>query len=190
MANFLGPWFVEINSHSAYAPHVQTVPTLAWNPGLTYGEFVTWDGVGKAADDMIEEFVDAQAPFFPASYAWDNFVIYSQPTPADPAIPVIGKVLTQSGTGAETTPNKAVQATWSLKTTLGGLFKITMLDVFASANFAKTTPANASPDALALIDLVSDQGMGFAGRDNGRPSFFLQVSYTLNEKLRRQYYMD
>lgn len=190
MANFLGPYYVEINSHSVYAPHVQTIPTLAWNPGLTYGEFETWDGVGKAADDMVEELVDLQAEFFPASYVWDNFVIYHQPTPADPAIPLIGKVLTQTGTGPLSGTQKAVQATWSFKTVAGGLFKLTNLDVYASVDFQKTTPGNIGVEAQAVVAHVTSQGNGWSGRDNSRPSFFLQIAYTLNEKLRRQYFMD
>jgi hypothetical protein len=190
MANFLGPWFVQIASHSAFAPHIQTIPTLPWTPGVGYGEFDTWAAGTKAADDMIEEFVDLQAPFFPTSYAWDYFTIYSQPTIADPAIPVIGKVLTQVGTAGAGGEIKATQATWSFKTTTGGLFKLVQLDLKAAAGFTKTTPTTLTVDAQNLVDAVQDQANGWSGRDGARPSFFLQIAYTLNEKLRRQYHMN
>lgn len=188
--NFIGPWFVEINSHSAFGPHRQLIPTLQWTPGLTYGEFETWDAAGVQADDMIEQLVDTLTEFYPSSYEWDNFIVYNQPTPADPAIPMIGKVLTQVGAATSTAPSKAVQATWSFKTTLGGLSKLVLLDSYASADFAKVTPAAASPEVNAVIDEFTSVANGWAGRDNGRPSFFLQIAYTMNEKLRRQYYMN
>lgn len=187
--HFKGPYWVEILYHSPYAPHVQTIPTLAWTPDAGYGLFATHDGGTIAADDMIEEFVEAQAPFYTAAVIFDSYTIFYQPTPDVPSIPLSGKVLTTVGTNASTAFFKAKQATWTFKDTAGELVRYVQLDMQNGGGFDRVTSVGIAPEAQAFIDLVTNPDYGYASRAGNRPSYFRQVAYTMNEKLRRQYHM-
>jgi hypothetical protein len=189
MANSLFPSFVKILSASAYGLHVQIVPTTLWSPGGTFGSFIAWDSTNRQADTMIEEFITAEAAFYPTTYNFYAYEIYTQASPI--ALPVLQVAANIDIDGDVASPPiaKATQATWSFGTTLSGLLKIVNLDV-AVSSFEKITSATATVDQIAFIDVLFDSANGWSGRDGGQPTFFKQISYTLNEKLRREYHMN
>lgn len=187
--NSLFPAFVELNYHSAYSPHVMTIPLKGWNPGVGFGDIDTWSGSSSPADTMIEDLVDKLVPFFPSSVVFDSFVIYTKATVDAQSIPRAAKTLGVSGTNITVGNNKAVQGTITAKTSLGGVAKIVLLDVQSGNSFERVTVPNYSAALEAFVNFWFGSAQGFAGRDGGQPYFFLQVSYTLNEKLRREYRM-
>lgn len=138
---------------------------------------------------MVENFIDIIAPFYPASYTFDGYTIYTMDTPTSPAIPRVQTALAVVGTNGTPGNTKAVQATWTWKTTLGGIFKVVNLDMGNNNSFERVTLSGLGAAGLALVAEVQSDGNGWAGRDGGQPTFFLQVSYTMNEKLRRAYRM-
>lgn len=187
--NSLFPAFVVIDYHSAYAPHKMTIPTKDWNPGAGFGDFETWAGASIAADTMVEALVDVMKEFFPSTSSFDGWTVYTKTDPDAIAIPRAAKVLGVAGTAATTPPIKATQATWTAKTTAGGIAKFSMMDIAAPATFERVTSGGLTADAIAFIDEWFASTNGWSGRDNTQPYFFLQLAYTMNEKLRREYHM-
>lgn len=191
MANSLFPACVHIAYHSAYAPHIQVIPTLEWleSPG-DFGSFETWAAGTVDAETMIEQLITAQAEFFPATVVFDSFSVFTYETPTSEPQLRVSKNLAIAGTAVAAGWSKAAQATWSFKTTLGGELKIVHLDVNTLNAWDKITSATASGDQTTFINALVDDANGWAGRDGGQPIFFQQIAFTLNEKLRRNYYMN
>lgn len=189
--NSLAPAFVEIAYHSAFGSHVQTIPTLAWDPvGATYGFFDTHNGNTVDAETMIDAIVTLEAEFFPTTVIFDSWTVFTKADALAPSNPRVQKNVNVAGTVAAPGWFKAAQATWTMKTDLFGEFKIVNLDVATLNAWDKITSATASADQIALIAALRDADMGWAGRDGGRPEFFQQIAFTLNEKLRREYRMN
>lgn len=191
MPNSLFPAFVKIEYQSANAPHVMILPTKEWSDPLEdgVGQFDTHTGGSINADDMVQAMVDELAKFFTADLSFTSYTIYTMATEtADPTPRVTGQ-LTQVGVTVSTTWQKATQVTITARTTSFGLAKITLLDAISEDNWDRITVLPGSGNIFDLWGVWSDPGNGWAGRDNGRPTAFLQVSKTLNEKLRRQYHM-
>ena len=58
--NSLSPASVEIDYHSAYAPHTMTIPTLEWFPtSITgnLGSFSNWAAGTRDAEDMVLDLI-------------------------------------------------------------------------------------------------------------------------------------
>jgi len=185
----LYPSFVEIDYHSDYAPHKMTIPTKQWNSGGAFGDFETWSAGAIPADEMVEALVTLMLPFFRSSVSFDGFTVFTMADVDAPAIPRASKVLGLDGTSVGTAPYKATQATWSAKTTAGSLAKIIMLDVALSGSFERLTYSSLTPAAEAFLAEWFDDGNAWSARIDGKPDYFLQISYTMNEKLRREYHM-
>jgi hypothetical protein len=158
---------------------------LQWNSDNT---FDTWSGSPVNESDMITFYVEALLPFFGANTTFDNYIVYNVPTVDDDPQPVSSGAFTgETGTAGSPGWTKAVQGTFSIRTTNFGVFKITMLDSASGDNFDPSSALGGA--ALDLFNLVSDTLNGFSGRDNGRPNVFIKFTQTLNEKLRRSYRM-
>lgn len=190
MASSLYPAAVKISYHSAYAPHVQWVPTKAWNAGAGLGSFDVWGGGTIDAEDMIDEFILNQAAFFPNTVSFDTAEIFTFSAPGSPAFPRGGKALTQVGTSALSGNTKAVQATWTIKCTDASIFKIVQLDMQNGNSFEKVTFPALAGVAADFYDILIADTNGWQSRAGGQPDLFLQVSFTLNEKLRKQYHTN
>jgi len=183
MPNSLAPSFVKILYHSNAGPHTMEIPTLQWTVG---GVFATWAGGTTDAATMINDLVVLLLPFFASDTEFESALIYNVPSPgADPQpvdnIAFTGMVGSASSPGWTT----AVQGTFSIRTTLFGLFKITMLDMASGNSFAPSTTLGGA--ALDLFNELADDTNGWSGRDNGQPNVFIKFTKTLNEKLRRAY---
>jgi len=192
MANSLYPAFFRLFYHTAFGQHIQTVPTRAWDDGLGTngkGGYIAWDTNEVDAVDMVQALVDELVEFQPASAVYDSCIIYTMASETAEPLPVASFELGDAGTAA-TADVPASQATMSCRTTNFGLFKLTWFDAAPTTDFLpqRTLPVSGQP--LTLFQAVSDTDWAFAGRDGGRPETFLQVSYTLNEALRRQYRLN
>lgn len=184
----LSPAFFRLFYHTLYAPHVATIPTLLYAPpstGVPEGTFETWDGVGVAGDVMIQAYVDALRPFVPVTTIFDEAVIFQQDTETALPQPVHQIALGDAGTGVAGTP--AAQVTNTFRTSTFTIFKVVLLDINPTVLWAPIRDISTSPNTEALLAVISDEANGFSGRTFGRPKTFIQASFTLNEKLRRQY---
>jgi len=183
MPNSLNPAAFKLNYHSNAGPHTAEVPTLNWNVGNT---FDTWNSGTVDDETMITDYVTALLPFFGSDVEFTDAIIYLIPSPGADPQPVqsygfTGLVGSASSPGWTT----AVQATYSVRTHLFGLYKIVMLDMASGNSFAPSSVLGGA--ALDLFNIISDKDRGFSGRDNGRPNVFIKFTKTLNEKLRRAY---
>lgn len=178
------PAFVRINYHSPYGPHTMQVPTLAWSAGL----FSTWASGTIDDDIMIGALVTTLLPFYPDDVTFDNWIVFSQPTPDDDPLPVDSGTFTgQDGTAVSPGWSKAVQLTMSVRSTNFGISKFVFLDAASGNNFDPIRTADSA--MIALMTVITDTTNGWSAQDNGRPDTFIGLTKTLNEKLRRAYRM-
>jgi len=185
----LFPSFVQVYYHSNFGPHVMTLPTRQWSPGLDQGTFSTWSATDHAADDMITALVTAFADLFTTNSEFDYYAIWNYPD--EDALPeqVAFGELGIAGTVTPGTINtKAVQTTISWACDGGFLLKTCLMDSNAPAQFGKV-------NALGILTLIPDivtevtgAANGWASRAGTQPLFGKQIAYTLNEKLRRNYH--
>jgi len=172
--NSLFPSYVLLQYTSAFGQHFMTIPTLLWNdtPGATgdAGVFTTWDSVGRSADDMINDLVDAMAVFWKNDTTFDLYTIYTLADAEATPQPRVAKPLTQVGSNVSTSWSKAVETTFMMRTDLFGIRRLVFLDAPSGNLFDKISQFDTSPEALAILILT-------------------QITYTLNEKLRKEYGM-
>lgn len=192
MANSRYPGFVEIVSHSPYGVHTQEICHHGWDysggtpPG---GVFNTWNGGTQDAVTMVEDLISVLIPFYLPSYNFDMYTVYTMADPdADPT-PVWSDSLNNPGSSVNTNQAKAVQTTFSFGTEAFGQAKLIMLDAPTGTDFEKVLSFAASPEAIAILDMLKDPDRGWQARDGSRITILKQISYTLNEKLRREYNM-
>jgi len=192
MPNSPAPTGILINSRSLYGFHKQYVKALDWSPTPDTngaGFLNTWDSAGIDTDDAVQAFVTALCPFFPTSYSWQNYVVFTYPTPESQPEPMASGTLTQVGTSATPGWSKAVQITISLRTSLFGQARIVLLDADSQDNYDKSTIVPGASPLETLINLFTDDANPWSGQDNGQPQTYLSSTVTLNEKLRRAYRM-
>jgi hypothetical protein len=188
MANSLFPSFVRLFYHTLYAEHVQTLPTRQWSQGLlTYGLFLDWNGIGRAADDMIEDLANKAKVVVPSTTVFDYFEVWNYPDEDSLPQPVATKVLSIAGTSSATGWSEAVQQTFTLRTTDFGIFKFILLDAVTDNFFGKVALADFTTDYNNLMSELMSMDNGWSGRDNARPAIVKGATITLNEKLRREY---
>lgn len=191
--NSLYPAFMVINYVSAYGSHKMTIPTNAWSIGIGsngYGGYIGHDGTtSNDAKDMLDELIDGLAPFALATLEFVNSTIYTKATPDAPSIPVTQIPIGVNGSGVATTQAKATQSTWNFRTTLFGIFKLVLLDTPVGAGFEKTLPGSFGAPDLAVIGTLTDFANAWVGRDGSPPANCHSKTYTLNDKLRKEYGM-
>jgi hypothetical protein len=192
MANARGPYYIIINSHSAFAPHSALIQTNTWTNAVSsggQGQFLNHLGVGVDAVDMVEALVDVLVPFYPTDYVFDNWTVYHQPADPGPSYPQAGSFFT-SKVGTDATPgwSKATMATLWWKTVTFGDFKLVLLDFGSNDDFNKTSTLTAGR-MLNLHLVVVDDSWGWCGRDNQRPATFKSSTVKLSDELRKVYRM-
>lgn len=192
MANSLFPSFVRLFYHTAFGQHVQTIPTNAWSAVFgTNGAGGYLNHLDNEIDavDMIQAIVDELVDFQPATGIYDSAIIYNYPSEEGDPVPVASVLLGDAGTSVSADV-PASQATMTLRTTNFGIFKLVWFDAPPNPDFLPQRVLPGSGQPLDLFNVVSDVDWAWSGRDNGRPNQFIQVSYTLNEALRRQYRLN
>lgn len=188
-ANSLHPSFVRIHYHSPFGLHVMTLPTLQFTnvaPGVA-GDFETWDEVGKDAIDMVTELVTELCDQYQEEdITFDSFDVFNMATPTSDPEWRYGGTLAMDGTGVALTGwRQATQATFTFRTTLGGIMRLVLLDKPTNNAFGRYTVPGA-PE-LAIINEITSDGNGWAGRDGGQPLVFKNVTVKTNDRLRREY---
>jgi hypothetical protein len=190
--NSLYPAYVDMQYHSAFGTHHMIIPTLNWNDDAATGgagSFDAWDSSVAAADSMINSLVDLFAPFFKADTHFDLYTIYTLADAEATPQPRVSKALTQVGTSISTSWSKAVETTFTFRTDTFGIRRLVFLDAPSGNLFDKINQFSTSPEAVDIRDALADEGNGWSARDNGRPETLVQITYTLNDKLRREYGM-
>lgn len=191
--NSLFPSFFKLDYHSPWGAHSMTIPTRQWDDVVIaggHGAFLDWTDNPRDADDMIKDFVALIAPFWMPDSFFDQYTIYVMDDPDSTPFPVTANSLGTEGTEPNANWAKAVQTTFSFRTADFGQFKLVFLDAPQPASFDKILSFDASPAALAIEAFVSDVENAFSGRDGARPANLVQIAYTLNEKLRKEYNMN
>jgi len=186
MPNFKGPYWVQINYHSASAPHTAEIPTKTWSPDGGVGTFETWAGGAVAADTMIEGLVTLMLPFFNSDVHFDNWIIFKQLLETDRPQPVMNGAFTgMVGTNTGASWAAAVEIIFIARTAAFGLARLTLLDACSENDFNPVTVATTA--YVNLFNEWSDSAKGWSGRDNAQPSLFLKATKNLNQKLRKEY---
>lgn len=194
-ANSLSPAFVRINYVSAYAPHVMTLPSVPINPDIAQApsgyEFVLRGAaLPVEVDDAVHDFVNVITAYFDVTTTFVDYTLYSQPTPEDVPVPVWSGSLGIAGIAFEPTIwSKATEMTWTFRADDFTLFKLVFLDARVNS-FDKQVVLTGGSSADGIRDYVTADVTWLASRGGGRPANFLQLSKTLNEKLRRSYKMN
>jgi|ERR1041384_612969 hypothetical protein len=191
--NSPGPFFVQINYQSEFAPHSMEIPTLNASEAVldpTSWNFLFPGGDTVDVSDAVADFVDLIKTQFPASVSFTNFVLFSKPDPDLPATPVFSGELAAVGTNGTPGWYKAAQLTMTFRTNEFGIWKLVLLDVGTSNNWDKVTVLTSGEAFDTIRDFVTSNDSWIIGRDGGRPQTFLQIAKTLNEKLRRSYRMN
>jgi hypothetical protein len=192
MANSLFPAFVRMFYHTAFGQHVQTVPTLAWNPGLGTngaGGYFNWDDDPVDAVDMVTALATELADFQPSTGIYDSAVIYTMFDEFSTPVPQAAFDLALAGT-AVTADVPASQTTITVRTSAFGIAKLEWFDATPSTDFLPLRALPGSGQPLDLFNVWTDTAWAWAGRDGFRPATFMQVSYTLSEALRKQYRLN
>jgi len=188
----LSPAFVLLNYHSEFAPHKQIVPTLNWFDETSSGgsgTFDSWTAGHIDADDMIKDLVNAMKDAYPTTITYDNYVIFTQADATANPVPVAAGTLAIDGTVVTPGWYKAVQGTFSWRTSAFGLSKLVLLDLASGDDFDKNNTVPGSGPLFNMNAEVTADAKGWSGQDNGQPMTFISVTKTLNEKLRRAYRM-
>jgi len=191
--NSLYPSFGVVSYTSVYGEHKMTIPTRDWNAGIGtngYGGYLGWDeSTANDALDMWTDLITDVAAFALATMNFVNVTIYKMAAPNAPSIPVTQIPLNIVGTSTATTQDKATQSTWNFRSTLFGVYKLVLLDSPVGTGFAKTFPATFGAPDLAVIGGLTDFTKAWSARDGSPPANCHSKTYTLNDKLRREYGM-
>ncbi len=189
----LYPAYVRLDYASAYAPHTRLLPTLAWVQSSitgTMGSYISWSGVPRDAEDMIDDLVAKMKPFDDPTTTYNLATIYVVDAVTNQAVPQVFKSLAVVGTSAAAGVRKAVQSTFNFRTVALNAFKVVFLDSpHGTGQFDKALPTTFSADAIALEAELGNTGNAWSARDNSKPNGLVSVTYTLNEALRKQYRM-
>jgi hypothetical protein len=192
--NSIAPAFVKINYASEFAPHSMEIPCVPVIAAVGGGAPYTFDLRGLEIDVPVStgvmDFINLVKIFFHSTVKFIDWTLYTLADPDAPALPVQTGSINVAGTNASDTWYKAVQRTHTWRTDAFGVYKLVLLDAISSNNFDKQTELVVDSALANLSNYVTADATWFAGRDGGRPDVFLQVSITLNEKLRRSYRMN
>jgi len=188
--NSLSPAYIVINYHSPFGAHKMTLPTREYAIGTPTGTFLSWAGPTVDALDMVNDFVDLIAPFFPATVSFDFYEVFTKADATADSVFAEATTLSQVGTSASGGWAKASEAVFSLKTLANGEYKVALLDFDSGDGWDKITFAGLAGASLAFVNYLLGGTHAFSGRDDNRPGTFRQISYGLNAALRRKYGMN
>jgi hypothetical protein len=186
----LYPAFVRLFYHTTQLNHVATLPVVGWNEpvsGHDYGTFDAHDLSSPDADDIVQEYATVIQPIFSEDVTIDSYVIYTMSSPTAKPQPRVGNTVALTGTNTDNTWFKANQVTMSLRTSTFNKSKWTLLDVPVTDVYSKTSALPGSGIYRDWFDIISGLDKPWCGRDRNRPSGFISITTTLNEKLRRAY---
>jgi hypothetical protein len=188
-SNDPGPFFGRINSLFGGVPHNQQFSLTTFNPpagAFTHGSVQNDAAIDLNLDSMMNDFVDVLAPFFTSGFSFNNWQIFSKPTPSDLPVPVEGNIFTgKVGTASPGFAEVATQQTIVWRTTGFKLFKIVLVDYVEDVSFEKITVLPGSGPLFDLDSFLRGAFTGIIGRDGNFPAVFVAATKTLNEKQRK-----
>lgn len=190
--NSLYPAYCQISYHSDFGTHGMTLPTSEWSPvplSGDLGSFVGWNGTPIDGEVMVAALFNKIKVAFSANVTFDTATMYTLDTPTSPARPRKATALAITGTNATTNWYKAVQHNWMFRDSEYAQSKLTFLDCPIGSGWDPTSDISGS---AALTDIVAQwTGLGnaWSSRNGLRPSDFIKITYTLNDKLRKEYGM-
>lgn len=190
--NDLGPAFVVIEQHSAYGKHKMTIPTLEWFPTPitgNLGSFQAHNSVPIDGEVMVNALIDTFLPLFLATSSFDVATVYTKADAASPSRPRAAVAIASPGTSVATTQAKATQHNWMFRDDEYAQAKLVFLDAPIGINFDPTSDISGNADLLALVAEYTALSNGWSTRNGLRPSNFIKITYTLNDKLRKEYGM-
>lgn len=193
MENSLSPAFVKIESQSFYAPHTMTIPCVPIIPAVgDAAPFFDLRGleIDVNVDTAINDFVDLLAVLVPSNYHWSSYTVFTQAGVGDTPVPVWSQSLAQVGSSPTTLDSKAVQRTLTFRATDFTLYKLVLLDFPVVGGWDRLVDLSGITPYNNVKNYVVAPETWIASRGGGRPNTFLQMSTTLNEKLRRSYRMN
>ena len=169
------------------------LPTNEWEGGVDgtnlLGFFTNHVPSSRAGHSMVIGLLEVLDNFLPDTTSFLRATVYTLTSPTAIPTPRVGMALTQVGEVAAPTQFKAWQHTYTFRTDTNTIFKLVLLDADTSTDQDKLiapVPANVQD----VIDELVDPNNAWRGRSGGRPNLFLQVSYTMNERLRKSYRMN
>lgn len=193
--NSLFPNFIRFSYTSEFgAPHSQTIPMNSIEPDISILG-TPYSAVGNGLDrrDLLvwaEQFANAAKGMLHTSQSYTEFTAFSLASPTAPPQPIYSAPLNVTGTltSQYVIWRKATQRTMTFRTSNFGKFQLVFLDV-PVFSFDRQSSAQLLADAN-ISGLISFVRQGYIrGRDGSVPETPLQLSQTLNEKLRRSYGM-
>jgi hypothetical protein len=190
-AHGLSPCFVQIKYRTFDAPHVMTLPLREWIPiagGHPSGSFTAWDSTNVDADDMISGFATALAALLATDASVGSYVLWTQASPTDPSVFRVAAPLGITGGITPTTQIvRATQATYNYYDTDGFRAKLVTLDT-PLEDFIPVQVYGSLPSAVrTLLASWTAENNAWSSRAGHRPATFTQATYTLNDRLRREY---
>lgn len=183
-----GPDYVQFFSHSAFGVHVQQLSTTPFDVGAS--TFNKHSGGTIDAQTMFNDLVDKILSFYPNTFAYDTWRVFSKPDPGDvPLLVAAGQFTSKIGTGTGVGWDKATQLTISALGATGTKGRLVLLDAGTNDDWDGVFTLPGSGSLFDTFTEWSNVDRGWRTRGNERPQTFLEMSKTLNEKLRREYRM-
>lgn len=209
--NSMLPTFLAVNYTSAWGSHRHQIPVarvnLSADPVLfPFGQFMSEEGppLGAGAGEvgsLIAGYVDVLCRWMTVDSTFTDWELWQVPDPVAwldgtnrnqvPDVVKASALAGKVGLGNVSVPYKATQLTVTYRTTGRGVLRIQLMDARITdwnRNAAKDSAGNFASQALTTWVLGANNIL--RGRNNGKPSAFMQQSATLNEALRRAYRMD
>ena len=189
MPSSIAPGFIQIEYHSAYGAHVQTLPVN--NINVDAGDPVTstidtWTAGALLWSAMVDDLVDELIHRYPSSVTLDRANLWSKPLPTDLPTFVASHQIGVVGDAAVPGYTKAAQETISARDTAGYIAKIVSLDMASGDNWdVQFTPTAAG--VVGLFSVWTSDAAGWSSQAGFRPAIFIKATRTLNEALRRRY---
>jgi hypothetical protein len=190
--NSLSPAYIVIDYHSANGRHKMTIPTRAWSPTSITGDlgsYQCWNETPVDAEDMITALLGKVKAVFLPTAGFDVVTIYTKDTAEAPSIPRVAKALAIVGTSVSAEWAKAVQHNWMFRDAEYAQSKLTFLDAPIGSGWDPVTDLSGIAVLQDIVDQFVAPENAWSSRNDLRPSTFIKITYTLNEKLRREYGM-
>jgi len=183
----LYPAFVVFDYQSAYGFHKMTIPTREYVVGSGAGEFLNWNEVAVAADDMVEALAAKLKVMYKDTANFALATVYTKETPEALPLPRVSIELTAVGTSTDTSSDKATQRTYTFRSLDFNHFKLVLLDTPISS-FERVVSgfSSAENDIFTILTL---EDWAWQARDGARIETTISLTCCLNKRLRREYRM-
>ena len=186
----LFPAFMKVDYHSDWGAHVMTLPTKAWNPVSStgdYGSYISWNEAEIDAEVMILALVGMIAAIANAHVTFDNATIFTYPSEGARAQPRAIIPINEPGLVTFSAAALAIQNLYYGYDTEFNPVKLALLDCDTTPNFLKQRYSDISGDEKAVWDAFSDQDSAWASRAGNRPLSLRSFTTKQNDKLREEY---